>query len=170
MPRGFAGRDVSPVVDSMIPPSDFRRTGEGNGNEEKEGGEGEEEEEKKEATLYLPLTERTEEETIVEYEVEYKLSWGDRVGNQSTSCLSPSHPFLSVFHLCPSPFPSPSLCHSFSLFQTLPDVSPVIGWAHCTAGKKLGEFRFAVTNSLASRTRMPLSDATVPLSYPVFRG
>ena len=66
--------ETSLPLDSMFPPSDFRRTGEGNGNEEKEGGEGEEEEEKKEATLYLPLTERTEEETIVEYEVEYKLS------------------------------------------------------------------------------------------------
>ena len=35
--------ETSLPLDSMFPPSDFRRTGEGNGNEEKEGGEGEEE-------------------------------------------------------------------------------------------------------------------------------
>ena len=34
--------ETSLPLDSMFPPSDFRRTGEGNGNEEKEGGEGEE--------------------------------------------------------------------------------------------------------------------------------
>ena len=79
-PRGFAGRDVSAQIPRFQHPPcltferEARRNEEkGEEKEEEEGEEEEEEEEKKEATLYLPLTERTEE-TIVEYEVEYKLS------------------------------------------------------------------------------------------------
>lgn len=59
---------------------------------------------KKRAGALLPAHERTKE-TIVEYEVEYKLSSGDRARNQSTSCpallLPPPPPLLCLFALFP---------------------------------------------------------------------
>lgn len=97
---------------------------------------------KKRAGALLPAHERTKE-TIVEYEVEYKLSSGDRARNQSTSCpallLPPPHP-SSAFSLFSR--------LSSSLFQTLPDVTrrsdEVIVQRY---EKNLVEFRFAVTNA-----------------------
>lgn len=66
---------------------------------------------KKKSRALLPAHERTKE-TIVEYEVEYKLSSRDRARNQSTSCLASTPSAFSLFS-----------CLSSSLFQTLPDVT-----------------------------------------------
>lgn len=126
---------------------------------------------KKRSHALVPAHERTEE-TIVEYEVGYKLSWGDRVGNQSTSCLSFLLPFFfdlsslsrPSFFLIPRSFLSLSCSFALSLVFFISNFTrrqPVIGWAHCTAGKKFGEFRFAVTNSPLVRMEEPNgSDAT----------
>lgn len=68
---------------------------------------------KKKSRALLPAHERTKE-TIVEYEVEYKLSSGDRARNQSTSCpASTPLPFRS--------FPAYRLLYS-KLYQTSRDV------------------------------------------------
>lgn len=68
---------------------------------------------KKKSRALLPAHERTKE-TIVEYEVEYKLSSGDRARNQSTSCpASAPLPFRS--------FPAYRLLYS-KLYQTSRDV------------------------------------------------
>jgi len=66
---------------------------------------------KKKSRALLPAHERTKE-TIVEYEVEYKLSSGDRARNQSTSCPASTPLAFSLFSRLSS-----------SLFQTLPDVT-----------------------------------------------
>ena len=66
---------------------------------------------KKKSRALLPAHERTKE-TIVEYEVEYKLSSRDRARNQSTSCLASTPSTFSLFSRLSS-----------SLFQTLPDVT-----------------------------------------------
>lgn len=64
--------------------------------------------EKKKSRALLPAHERMKE-TIVEYEVEYKLSSGDRARNQSTSCPASTLPFRS--------FPAYRLLYS-KLYQT----------------------------------------------------
>lgn len=71
---------------------------------------------KKKSRALLPAHERTKE-TIVEYEVEYKLSSGDRARNQSTSCPR-------VYPSTPLPFrsfPAYRLLYS-KLYQTSRDV------------------------------------------------
>lgn len=62
----------------------------------------------KKSRALLPAHERTKE-TTVEYEVEYKLSSGDRARNQSTSCPASAFSLFS--------------CLSSSLSQTSPDVT-----------------------------------------------
>lgn len=109
----------------------------------------------KRSLALLPAHEWTEE-TIVEYEVEYKLSWGDRAGNQSTSCPSFLPLYSSFVHHLPSrtPFWLPRLSRPFVLLlvfliSNFTRRQPAIGWAHCTVGKNFGKFRFEVTNSPA---------------------
>lgn len=81
---------------------------------------------KKKSRALLPAHERMKE-TIVEYEVEYKLSSGDRARNQSTSCPASALPFRS--------FPAYRLLYS-KLYQTR---HATLGWGHCAvAWKKLG--------------------------------
>lgn len=83
-------------------------------------------EKKKRARALLPAHERMKE-TIVEYEVEYKLSSGDRARNQSTSCPASALPFRS--------FPAYRLLYS-KLYQTR---HATLGWGHCAVTwKKLG--------------------------------
>lgn len=143
--RAREEKRLSPLIPT-IPPSprtrlsyetkratDPRRGGDGDGD----APDG-----KKRAGALLPAHERTKE-TIVEYEVEYKLSSGDRARNQSTSCpalLLPLPPPPSAFSLFSR--------LSSSLFQTLPDVTrrsdEVIVQRY---EKNLVEFRFAVTNA-----------------------
>lgn len=109
----------------------------------------------KRSLALLPAHEWTEE-TIVEYEVEYKLSWGDRAGNQSTSCPSFLPLYSSFVHHLSSrtPFWLPRLSRPFVLLlvfliSNFTRRQPAIGWAHCTVGKNFGKFRFEVTNSPA---------------------
>lgn len=125
--RGRGGENVSSPVDPAIPRRfvpDFRtrRIRSAGGNES----DGAAPDGKKRARALLPAHERTKE-TIVEYEVEYKLSSGDRARNQSTSCPESALPFRS--------FPAYRLLYS-KLYQTR---HATLGWGHCAvAWKKLG--------------------------------